>query len=515
MRYRQPQMRPDCVAGALRPDFPAFSKGVMVLGSLVKICMPGLRAALTAIVAATALAGCASTIERNGIPTSALADKARVPGLEGVRYWADEVSNDPVGDIRRHTPNMPAIGRDNARIKGRPVVESLALSGGGSDGAYGAGVLAGWTERGDRPEFEVVTGVSAGAIIAPFAFLGSKYDPALKVIWTEYQQSQVVTAQFLPGLFGGSALTDTTPLAGLIAKYVDREMLDKISAEYKRGRILMVLTTNLDAQRPVVWNMGEIALDPSPEALALFRKVILASAAIPGAFPPVNIDVVADGKHYEEMHVDGGTTRELFVTPVQAPLKAFDVLYPVPPIRKIYIVKNGKVVPEQEVIPQTTFKIAARSIATLIKSQNWSELYRLYRLAVDGGADFNFTSVPDDFNFKTDLIYDPKYQIALYERGVEVGKSGVWLKAPPGQTPITVQEMKQAKPTKAQISKLTTPTKTLTEQAAPTPVKPIAEEKRIGSVPKPAAAANPQAAAETTEPQVPDYSAWARSVTTN
>lgn len=486
----------------------------MVLGLFGKTAAL-VRVGLASAIVATAMAGCASTIERNGIPTAALADKAHVPGLAGVRFWADEVSNDPVGDIRRHTPNMPRIGRDNARVKGRPVVETLALSGGGSDGAYGAGVLTGWTERGDRPEFEVVTGVSAGAIIAPFAFLGPRYDPALKVIWTEYQQSQVVTAQFLPGLFGGQALTDTTPLAGLIAKYVDRDMLDAIAAQYKRGRILMVLTTNLDAQRPVVWNMGEIALDGTPEALELFRKVIMASAAIPGAFPPVNIDVVADGKRYEEMHVDGGTTRELFIAPVQAPLKAFDVLYPAPPIRKLYIIKNGKAVPEQDVIQQTTLKIAARSISTLIKSQNWSELYRLYRMALDAGADFNFTSVPDDFNFKTNLIYDPKYQVALFERGVAVGRSGHWAKAPPGQTPITVQEMKKAKPTKVEMSKKTVPATTLTEQTAPTQAAPVAVEKPAEQALEQPLSAPPPSASTDAEPQAPDYAAWSRSVTTN
>ncbi len=491
------------------------------MGLFVTIQLQEARATTLAALLATCLTGCASTIERNGISNMALAEKAHVPGLAGVRFWADEVSADPISEIRRRTPHMPAVGRDTQKVKGRPIVETLALSGGGSDGAFGAGVLAGWTDRGDRPEFEVVTGVSAGAIIAPFAYLGPKYDPALKVIWTEYQQSQVVTAQFLPGLFGGSALTDTTPLAGLIAKYVDREMLDAIAAQYNRGRILMVLTTNLDAQRPVVWNMGEIARDPSPEALALFRKVILASAAIPGAFPPVNIDVVADGKNYEEMHVDGGTTRELFVAPVQAPLKAFDVLYPAPPIRKMYIIKNGKVVPEQDVVQQTTFKIAARSIATLIKSQNWSELYRIYRMAIDAGADFNFTSVPNDFNFKTDLIYDQKYQMALYERGIAMGKAGTWQKAPPGQTPISFDAMKQIKP--AKISTAATSSSIKPKAAPPTaaaiPEHPLnATPEAPAVVPTPAAQAKadsvPPAAIDGTS-EAPDYAAWSRSVTTN
>ncbi len=456
----------------------------MLSRSFTTVGRSGMEAALVAAFACACLAGCGSTIERNGIANAAIAEKAEIPGLANVRHWADEVPTDPISEIRKRTPHMPTLGNAATHIKGRPQIETLALSGGGSDGAYGAGVLAGWTERGDRPEFEIVTGVSAGAIIAPFAFLGPQYDPALKVIWTEYQQSQVITAQFLPGLFGGSALSDTTPLAGLIAKYVDRPMLDAIAAQYQRGRILMVLTTNLDAQRPVVWNLGEIARDPSPEALELFRKVILASAAIPGAFPPVNIDVIADGKHYEEMHVDGGTTRELFVSPVQAPLKAFDVLYSAPPVRRMFIIKNGKAVPEQQVVQQTTLKIAARSISTLIKSQSWSEIYRIYRLALDGGADFNFTSVPEDFDFKTDQIYDPKYQVALYERGMAVGKAAAWLKAPPGQTPITVES---AKSSKAQQ-------KNAQDKAAETPPQASPRKLRARAKTRPIASADPNQA---------------------
>lgn len=393
-------------------------------------------AALLAATAGVGIGGCA-TIERNGIPSSELALDAKVSNMDGVRFWADEVTHDPIGEIRRRAIHMPRIAQNAKRVKGRPVIETLALSGGGSDGAFGAGLLAGWSARGDRPEFEIVTGVSAGAIIAPFAFLGPRYDETLKTIWTEYQQSQVVTAQILPGLFGGDALTDTTPLANLVAKYVTKEMLDDIAAQYARGRILMVLTTNLDAQRPVTWNMGEIARNGSDEALLLFRRVILASAAIPGAFPPVNIPVTVNGKHYEEMHVDGGTTRELFVLPVEAPFKAFDPLYPQPPIRELYIVRNGKVVPEYEIVPQKTLTIASRSISTLIKSQNWGEVYRIYRMALDGGADFNFMSVPASFDYKSDKIYDPKYQKALYDVGVEAGRSGVWQKTPPGQAPVS------------------------------------------------------------------------------
>ncbi len=169
-------------------------------------------------------------------------------------------------------------------IDGRAQIDVLALSGGGSDGAFGAGVLTGWTARGDRPEFEHVTGVSAGSIIAPFAFLGPKYDAQMREIWTDYNTDQLVVPQIVSGLLGGDALVDTSPLRKLVAKYVDRDFLKAVAREYERGRLLTVGTTNLDAKRPVVWNMGAIARHyDDPEAVQLFRDVIIASAAIPAS----------------------------------------------------------------------------------------------------------------------------------------------------------------------------------------------------------------------------------------
>ncbi len=167
---------------------------------------------------ALALSGCAATMERNGIANATLAQSAEVPGMSGVRFWADEVPSDPISEIKRRTAHIPPIARDAKRLDGRPVIETLALSGGGSDGAFGAGVLAGWTKRGNRPEFQVVTGVSAGAIIAPFAFLGSSEDDKLHTIWTQYKQDEVVTPEIFSGLFGGPALASTEPLENLIAQ---------------------------------------------------------------------------------------------------------------------------------------------------------------------------------------------------------------------------------------------------------------------------------------------------------
>ena len=386
---------------------------------------------MTACLAFT-FSGCATVGIRNAVPNEIAAQRATLPNLPGVRAWADEVPANPAAEIRRRLPSMPRLAQTSNRASGRPVVEILALSGGGGDGAFGAGLLAGWTARGTRPQFEVVTGVSAGAIIAPFAYLGPRYDRTLHEIWTNYETSQIVTAQILPGLLGGSALTDTAPLQALIAKYVDRRFLGEIAREYRRGRVLLIGTTNIDAQRPVVWNMGEIAASQHPDALSLFRKVILASAAIPGAFPPVSIEVRADGKIYEEMHVDGGTTREIFVSPVEVPLTAFDPLYEQPPLRKIYLIKNGKLAPEYDAVPKQTIPISVRAIYTLIKSQSQGEIYKVWRMSRDAGADFNLLAVPATFNQKASQAFDPAYQTALYEEGYRLGRAGnAWQKRPP------------------------------------------------------------------------------------
>lgn len=386
-----------------------------------------------------ALSGCATADMRNAVPNAALAQRASLANQTGIRFWGDEVPADVAAEVRRRLPNMPKLAQTAARIDGRPVVDVLALSGGGGDGAFGAGLLAGWAAAGTRPRFELVTGVSAGAIIAPFAYLGPRYDRQLHEVWTQYQTNQLITAQILPGLLGGTALADTAPLADLIARYVDKRMLREVAAEYRKGRILLVGTTNLDAQRPVVWNMGEIAASGHAGSIDLFRRVILASAAIPGAFPPVGIEVEVDGKSYEEMHVDGGTTREVFVSPVQAPFKVFDQFYDAPPVRRFYIVKNGKLTPEYEPVARQTIPIAARAIFTLIKAQNQGDIYRIYRMARDAGAEFNLIAVPATFKVQAKQAFDPVYQTALFEEGYRLGRVGIpWMKVPPDLRPTTV-----------------------------------------------------------------------------
>src|SRR5829696_1774067 len=210
---------------------------------------------------------------------------ATIPGIPNARVWSDDRAD---ALLARLTSDIRAVaaGRDGA-------VNVLAISGGGSNGAYGAGLLTGWSDRGTRPEFTVVTGASAGALIAPFAFLGSTYDPVLKSLFSEGIGQELLQIDGLSAIFGAGVFK-TEPLKQLVARYVDEPMLAKIEAEYRKGRRLLIVTTNLDAQRTAVWDMGAIASSRAPGAVDLFRNVLVASASVPGVYSPVLINVEAE-----------------------------------------------------------------------------------------------------------------------------------------------------------------------------------------------------------------------------
>lgn len=370
-------------------------------------------------------------MSRNPVP-QALVTKASMPGMRYVRFWGDEVPNDIAAQAKRRMPGLRRLAESPPDADGRPVVNYLALSGGGQDGAFGAGFLVGWTQSRERPRFEVVTGVSAGALIAPFAFLGRGYDNQLRAMWTRYGTDDLVVKQPLVGIFGGPALADTKPLADLIARHIDRRFLAAVASEYRKGRLLLVGTTNLDAQRPVVWNMGEIAASGHPEALDLFRQVLLASAAVPGAFSPVHITVEVNGRKHEEMHVDGGATRELFIAPIQLSLRELDALHSTSPTHRIFVIWNAKLGPEWRSTEASTLAVATRSLSTLLKSQGAGDLLRLHLMAKRDGADFNLASIPPRFAAVSKELFDREYMRALFEIGVAQGRARHrWLKAPP------------------------------------------------------------------------------------
>jgi predicted acylesterase/phospholipase RssA len=379
------------------------------------------------------LAACAASIVRNPVPLG-LENQAEVVGMGAtpVRFWGDQLPpnidamvDEKWAQVRAARPEFLAKGR-------RPVITALAVSGGGSDGAFGAGLLVGWTASGKRPEFDIVTGVSTGALTAPFAFLGPRYDAALKHVFTQTSLKDVAVAHPLKGLLGGDSLASNAPLAKVIAHFVNDEFLKEVAEEHRKGRRLLIGTTNLDAQRPVIWDMGRIASSGNAKSLELFHTVLLASAAIPAVFPPGFIKVSANGDVYEEMHVDGGTTREVFLVPTQFMTKSVDRRLGIRPIRRAYIIRNGRVAPEWKAVKARTLSIAGRSISTLIKNQGIGDLYELYEFTKRNGIGYNLAYIPGDFPDTSTNPFDQKYMTALFDLGYQLAAGGYkWRKKPP------------------------------------------------------------------------------------
>src|SRR5262245_23030576 len=323
---------------------------MMIRPNLFKLTRRAARS-FNVAACALALASCA-TVTR--IPyTQQEQTAAVIPGIPGARIWADDPA---IATVRRSV-----VSRVPAK---QPVV--LALSGGGPDGAFGAGLLSGWTARGTRPQFTFVTGASAGALLAPFAFLGPAYDETIKGVFASGEMSNLLQTDAFSAMFGPS-LFKTAPLRDLIANHVDAPLLEAIAREYRTGRRLYIVTTNIDAQRTAIWDMGKIADSGDPGALELFRNIMAASATIPGVFSPVLIDVEANGKIFAEMHVDAAVTNNVLVVP-EAVLISGTPLFPPESRPKVYIVINGKLSPYFDVVRASTLTIVRRSFETSLRA---------------------------------------------------------------------------------------------------------------------------------------------------
>jgi len=350
---------------------------------------------------------------------------AEIPGIPNARVWVDG-SEAEFRDFLRGTPVASPTGPAES-------YDILALSGGAYDGAFGAGVIGGWTATGTRPKFTFVTGVSAGALIAPLAFLGPDYDAQMREAFS------VDAAQVLGDLGGIFSLLGTVELrhgmlVDLVDKFVDERLMASVAAEHARGRRLLILTTNLDAQRGVVWDMGAIAAG-GPQYRQLFRDVLVASASIPGLFGPTYIEVRANGHFFREMHVDGGATSQVFVLPDVAFVRGRRVADPKNRPR-IWIVMNNHITPQFEVVEAGLLPTVARSFSTLIKNDAKSVL--LATLNYVGSDRFNLT--PIDTGFDDWLAANPSiqpgfnspYMAALYRYGYDKALSGhLWSKQVP------------------------------------------------------------------------------------
>ncbi len=359
------------------------------------------------------LTGCSTKI-RYSAPSATQYTRAVVEGYNAnIRYWGDEKATMNGADIQRLKANKRTFQEINI----------LALSGGAEDGAYGAGFLNGWSKRGNRPQFTMVTGISTGALIAPFAFLGPQYDHVLKRFYTQTSTKNILSFTIIGALFGGSSIADTAPLKYTIKKEINNKFIAKLAIEGKKGRVLLIGTTNLDAQRPVVWNITKIAMSGRKDAKKLIQDIILASASIPGVFPPVLMDVMIDGKHYQEVHVDGSVTRQIFVYPRTVNIYEYQNLLGLNPKKDFWLIRNTKIDPVYSPVTLSLKDIAERSISTLVKYQGRDNIYNIISIAQRDGFNVHITNVPKDFDVPLKELFDPKYMRALYEVGYKKGIS--------------------------------------------------------------------------------------------
>ena len=395
---------------------------------------------LTGMLAICLLQGCASLPNTRPLPSN-LEDEVQMPGFHNVRAWGDMRSKALEQSARDSIKQE--LASNHGKLK--PEVDALALSGGGQDGAFGAGLLCGWTKAGTRPTFKLVTGISTGALMAPFAFLGPAYDDKLRYFYTNTSDKDIYKPYSIFTLLLSAArittvpsLADNQPLAKLLDKIIDERMLKEIAAEHLKGRRLLIGTSEMYSQRLVIWDMGAIAASNSPNALPLFRKIILASSALPASFPPQFFKVVAAGRQYDEMHVDGGVEVQvmLFENAIVPFSREGDFLKGQRHIRRLYIIRNQSVHPKWENVKPQLKYIAIRSIDSLIKSQSIGDLYRLYTYAKRDNFEYNLAYVPKNFHGKPNSLFDPVYMHQLFNRGYQLGIAGYpWEHHPFGYTP--------------------------------------------------------------------------------
>ena len=375
-----------------------------------------------------ALLGCSALERKSAVPAQAL-NKAQISGLPSVRYLISTQAG-----VDSFVNDVIALEKSRGKNAFTGDANYLALSGGGDDGAFGAGLLVGWTKQGSRPAFNLVTGISTGALIAPFAYLGKDYDAMLESVYTSIQPKDVYTVRGILSAVFSDGLADSAPLYQLISRYVDENFLKKIADEYNtNGRWLLIGTTNIDAGQPVIWNMGRIASIASPEALELFRRIMLASASIPGAFPPVMFDFLLDGQAFQEMHVDGGASTQVFLYPSSAASKAKELGIERRKNRQAYIIRNSRLDPRWSETERRTLSVAGKAIAQLIQTQGIGDLYRIYNTAQNDDVGFNLAFIGSDFNEAHNEEFDTKYMNALFQYGYAHAIKGYpWSKYPPG-----------------------------------------------------------------------------------
>lgn len=370
--------------------------------------------ALVIFIAGFTMSACATSRDQF---TATQAMNAQLPGFSHIREFADTT--------------VTKFEMDPAKVNPQQDFAVLSLSGGGADGAFGAGVINGWTTTHHRPQFTVVTGSSTGALMAPFAFLGPDYDDVIKSIYTGGSAEQFIKAVNVANVVFDAGLISHDSAHDIISRYITPRLLSDIAREHRKGRRLYVITTNLDAQRPVLWDMGAIAASDRPGAAKLFSEVITASASFPGVFSPVLIEVEADGHRFSEMHVDGDATDPIFAGPKRV-LSSLAVTRSASAHKSIYVLINTKLEPSFEVTENNPLKVPGRAIFTLTKTERRNSVAAAYEFARRNRFKFNLTYLPKEIPEKGSAGFETGYMQSLFTYGYDLGRSGqAWQSSPP------------------------------------------------------------------------------------
>jgi hypothetical protein len=355
--------------------------------------------------------------------------------MTGVRTLAFEHSSefeaDLIESLKQELKYSPT-GHDDAS----GYFNILALSGGGSFGAFGAGILNGWSASGTRPTFKMVTGISTGALIAPFAFLGQDYDEVLKQVYTSVTTKDIMQPKsfFMSGR-GLDSLADSAPLQRLIEQYVTGDVIRNVARDHQTGRRLYIGTTDLDAGRLVIWNMGIIAAGSRPETDDLFRKILLASASIPILLPPVYIPVEVGDETYDEIHVDGGVAKQVFFYGDILDLNDFARSAGLSSVGdgRLYIIQNLKSIPLYEPVESNLMDISKKTVVGLLANQGNGDLYRIYLNSQRAGIEFKLVFIPPDVELHDPVDFDPELMQKLFDLGYRMALStDPWQNYPPG-----------------------------------------------------------------------------------
>ncbi len=380
----------------------------------------------------SSLLGACGGLDRGTPVPTGQAQRASVLGLPNERFFpmsgAEGLEQEFVAASKRQV--------ERRKVKSPSDIDAklLAVSGGGEDGAFGAGLLCGWSEHGDRPTFDLVTGVSTGALTAPMAYLGPAYDPQLRHVYTEITPERVLIPRGFSAALFNDALADNSPLFKTISDVLDEKMLSDIAAGYRDGRLLLIGTTDLDAQAPVIWNVGAIAASGHPRALETVRKILLASAAIPGAFPPSMFDVTLDGKAYQEMHVDGGAFVQSFLYPGALTEERRERMAKRQKVSQVeaFVIRNGRLDSDWAEVRRQMLGIAGRAISTMITASGYNDLVRVYYTTKRDNIGFQLAYIGSDFDRKLPSPFDQAYMRALFDYGFQKARNGYhWVSKPP------------------------------------------------------------------------------------